>query len=108
MEYTMTHNMNFSKSRSYLDYEFSLKSGKDISVRKIYLDSLNKFEEYKHRVDKKLNEIDAKMSFLNQGVKGLSEAFKDFQSEMTDFMSFAAESFSDHETRIKNLENKLS
>ena len=69
---------------------------------------LNKFEEYKQRVDKKLNEIEAKMSFLNQGVKGLSEAFKDFQEEMTDFMSFAAESFSDHETRIKNLENKLS
>ena len=68
---------------------------------------LNKFEEYKLRVDKKLNEIEAKMSFLNQGVKGLSEAFKDFQGEMTDFMSFAAESFSDHEARIKNLENKL-
>jgi hypothetical protein len=47
------------------------------------------------------------MSYLNEGVKGLSAAFKEFQGGMADFMSFAAESFSDHEARIRNLENKL-
>lgn len=53
----MTHNMNLSKSRSYLDYEFSLKSGKDIPVRKIFIASLNKFEEYTEREQKALEQI---------------------------------------------------
>ena len=68
---------------------------------------LNKFEEYKKRVDKKLNEIDAKISYLNEGVQGLSVAFKEFREEMTDYMSFAADSFSDHENRLREIEKKL-
>ena len=67
---------------------------------------LRKFGEHKKRVDKKLYKIDAKISHLNEGVQGLASAFKDFQEEMTDFMSFTAESFSDHEKRIRNLEKR--
>ncbi len=67
---------------------------------------LNKFEEYKKRVDKNFYEIDVKMFCLNKGVQGLSAAFKEVQEKMTEFMSFAAESYSDHERRTRDLEKK--
>ena len=68
----------------------------------------NRFEEFKKRVDKKLNEIDTGMSFLNEGVQGLLAAFREFREEMTDFMSFSAESFPDHEKRLRDIERKLT
>jgi hypothetical protein len=65
---------------------------------------LNKFNEFRHKIEKRLNEMDAKISFLHDGVKGLSESHKGFMGEMGDFMSFVAEGLSDHEQRIKLLE----
>ena len=69
---------------------------------------MNKFEEYKKRIDRKLNVVDAKLSYMNEGLKGLTKAFKEFRSEMDDFIDFAAESYSDHEKRISDLEKKVS
>ncbi len=69
---------------------------------------LNKFNEFQGKIERRLNEMDAKISFLHDGVKGLSESHKGFMDEMNDFMSFVAEGLSDHENRIKSIENKLS
>ncbi|MEM8940260.1 MAG: hypothetical protein AAGC64_13045 [Bacteroidota bacterium] len=52
---------------------------------------LNKFEEFKKKIERSLNQMEAKISFLHDGVKGLKESHKEFQGEMTDFMSFMAE-----------------
>lgn len=78
-----------------------------ILISQVAMD-INKFEEYKKRVDLKLTEIDAIMSFLNKGVQGLSAAFKEFREEMKDFMSFSAYSFSAHEKRLRDIERKLT
>jgi hypothetical protein len=69
---------------------------------------LNKFNDFKSKIEKRLNEVDAKISFLHDGVKGLSESHKGFMDEMNDFMSFIAEGLSDHENRIKTIEKKLN
>lgn len=52
---------------------------------------LNKFEEFRKKIERSLNQMEAKISFLHDGVKGLKESHKEFQGEMTDFMSFMAE-----------------
>ncbi|MEQ8337343.1 MAG: hypothetical protein RIA62_08360 [Cyclobacteriaceae bacterium] len=51
--------------------------------------------------------MEAKIAYLNDGVKGLGDGFKDFKEDITNFMAFTAETYSDHETRIKNLESKI-
>lgn len=68
---------------------------------------LKKFNEFKKKIEKSLNQMDAKISFLNDGVKGLASSHKEFQQEMTDFMSFMAEGLADHESRISLIEKKL-
>ncbi|MEQ8882040.1 MAG: hypothetical protein RLQ12_20545 [Cyclobacteriaceae bacterium] len=45
--------------------------------------------------------MEAKIAYLNDGVKGLGDGFKDFKEDITNFMAFTAETYSDHETRIK-------
>ncbi len=68
---------------------------------------MKKFEDFKSRIDRKLTMVDAKLSYMNDGLKGLSKAFKEFRLEMDDFIDFAAESYSDHEKRISELEKKV-
>ena len=68
---------------------------------------LNRFEEFRKRVEKKMNELEAKMSFVNDSVKNMALSFTDFKDEMTDFMVFSAESFLDHENRLRAVEKKL-
>ncbi len=68
---------------------------------------MKKFEDFKIKIDRKLNVVDAKLSYMNEGLKGLSKAFKEFRSEMDDFIDFTAESYSDHEKRISELEKKI-
>ncbi len=65
------------------------------------------FESFKNKVNRSLNNMEAKIAYLNDGVKGLSDGFKDFKEDITDFMAFTAETYSDHETRIKDLEKKI-
>ena len=52
---------------------------------------LNKFEEFRTKIERSLNQMEAKISFLHDGVKGLKDSHKEFQEKMTDFMSFMAE-----------------
>jgi hypothetical protein len=53
----MTKNIDNMKSRRYLDYEFSLKSGKEVSVRDIYMNSLNEFDTYDDKEKQSLEQI---------------------------------------------------
>jgi len=39
---------------------------------------MNKFENFKLKIDRKLNLVDAKPGYMNEGLKGLSKAFKEF------------------------------
>lgn len=64
-------------------------------------------KELQKKINISLTQMDAKISFLNEGVKGLGEAFKEFEADITEFMAFSAESYADHEKRIKKLEQKL-
>mgnify|MGYP006879164849 CR=1 FL=1 len=68
---------------------------------------LNKFNEFRTKIERSLSQMDAKISFLHDGIKGLSESHRGFQEEMIDFMSFMAEGLSDHEKRIASIEKKL-
>ena len=68
---------------------------------------LNKFNEFRKRIERNLNQMDAKISYLHDGVKGLRESHNEFQEEMIDFMSFMAEGLADHESRISSIEKKL-
>ena len=68
---------------------------------------INKFNEFRKKVESRLAEMDAKISYLLEGVKGLSDSHRSFQEKMTDFMSFMAEGLSDHESRISTIEKKL-
>lgn len=69
---------------------------------------MNKFEEFKSRIDRKLNVVDAKLSYMNNGLKGLTKAFREFRTEMDDFIDFTADSYADHERMITILEKKQS
>lgn len=66
-----------------------------------------KFDELIKRNQSSLIHLEAKIAYLNDGVKGLGDGFKDFKEDITNFMAFTAETYSDHETRIKNLESKI-
>ena len=68
---------------------------------------LNKFNEFRLKIERSLAQMDVKISFLHDGVKGLAESHKGFQGEMTNFMSFMAEGLADHESRISSIEKKL-
>jgi len=68
---------------------------------------LNKFNEFRKKIERSLNQIDAKISFMNDGIKGLSTSHNQFKEEMTDFMSFVADGLSDHEHRIEKIEKKI-
>ena len=74
----------------------------------------NRFNEFREKieyrlknVENSLNHMGAKISCLHDAVKGLKKSHNEFQEEMTDFMSFMAEGFADHETRISSIEKKL-
>lgn len=68
---------------------------------------INKFNEFRKKIERSLNHMDSKISFLHDGVKALRESHNEFQEEMTDFMSFIAEGLADHESRISTIEKKL-
>ncbi len=65
-----------------------------------------KFQEFKTRINRKLNVMDAKISYMHDGLKGLHEALGDFKHEFDLFIDFTSESYSDHEKRIAALEQK--
>ncbi|MCF6352482.1 MAG: hypothetical protein L3J06_05695 [Cyclobacteriaceae bacterium] len=65
-----------------------------------------KFEDFKKRMDRKLNVMDAKMSYMNEGLKGVSKAFKEFKVEFDDFIDFTADSYNNHEKIILELERR--
>jgi len=69
---------------------------------------INKFEEFKTKIERKLINMEANVSYIHEGVKGLSESVTDLKEEMTDFMSFAIDSFSDHENKLTYLEKKFN
>lgn len=52
---------------------------------------INRFNEFRTKIERSLNQMEAKISFLNDGMKGLAESHKGFQEEMTDFMAFMTE-----------------
>ena len=68
---------------------------------------MDKFEDFKKRIDKKLNVVDAKMSYMNEGLKGMAKAFKEFKVEIDEFIDFTAENYNNHEKRISKLEKKI-
>ncbi len=68
---------------------------------------MDKFEDFKKRMDRKLNLMGAKMSYMNEGLKGMSKAFKEFKNEFDDFIDFSASTYNNHEKRISELEKKV-
>lgn len=68
---------------------------------------INRFNEFRKKIEARLNHMDAKISYLHDAVKDLKKSHNEFQEEMTDFMSFMAEGLADHETRISSIEKKL-
>ncbi len=67
---------------------------------------LNQFNEFRKKIESRLNQMDTKISFLHNGLKGLAQSHKGFQEEMTGFMSFMADGLADHEKRISDLERR--
>jgi len=67
-----------------------------------------RFQEFKNKIDRKIDAMKAKISYVNEGLKGLHEALGDFKDEFDLFIDFASENHSDHEKRISALERKLS
>lgn len=68
---------------------------------------LSKFDKFRKKIERSLNQMGTKISSLHDGVKGLATSHREFQAEMTDFMSFMAEELSDYERRISSIEKKL-
>ncbi len=67
-----------------------------------------RFNEFKIRIDRKINAMDAKIVYMHEGLKGLHEALGDFKDEFDMFIDFASENYSNHEKRIRALEKKAS
>lgn len=67
-----------------------------------------KFQEFKSRIDRKINVMEAKISYMHEGLKGLNEALVDFKDEFDLFIDFTSENYSDREKRILALERKTS
>jgi len=67
-----------------------------------------KFQQFKTRINRKLNVMDAKISYMHDGLKGLHEALGDFKHEFDLFIDFTSENYSDHEKRIAALEQRES
>ena len=67
----------------------------------------NKFEEFRLKIERRMNMMDAKLSFMREGLEGFQSEFKDFQQEMGDFMQFAAGEFLDHGERLSKIEKHL-
>ena len=51
---------------------------------------INRFNEFRKKIEYRLNHMDAKISCLLDAVKGLKKSHNEFREEMTDFMSFMA------------------
>lgn len=69
---------------------------------------MDKYQEFKTRIDRKLNVMDAKLSYMKDGLEGFQEALEDFKNEFHLFIDFTTENMSDHEKRITALERKAS
>jgi len=67
-----------------------------------------RFQEFKTRIDRKINAMKAKISYMHEGLKGLNDAMGDFKNEFDLFIDFTSENYSDHEKRIAALERKMS
>ena len=67
-----------------------------------------RYQEFKQRIDRKLNVMDAKISYMKEGLNGLHEAQEDFKDEFDLFIDFTSENHSNHEERIAALERKVS
>jgi len=67
-----------------------------------------RFEEFKTKINRKLNAMDAKIAFINENLGGLRSDLKDFKNDFDDFIDFTHESYQDHEKRIASLEKKVS
>lgn len=68
---------------------------------------MDKFENFKRRIDRKLNIMDTKMSYVNDGLKGMTKAFKEFKVDIDEFIDFTADNYKNHEKRISDLEKKI-
>lgn len=68
----------------------------------------NKFEEFRQKIERRMNTMDAKLSFMRDGLDGFQKEFNDFQQKMGDFMQFAAGEFVDHEQRLSKIEKHLN
>ncbi len=66
------------------------------------------FDQFNSKFTRSLNNMEHQISLVSAGVKGLSEGFHEFKEDLTDFMAFTAETYSDHEKRISELEKKIS
>jgi hypothetical protein len=67
-----------------------------------------RFNEFKQKIDRKLNAMDAKIAFMNENLSGLRADVKDFKGDFDDFIDFTHEYYQDHEKRIASLEKKNS
>lgn len=67
-----------------------------------------RYQDFKQRIDRKLNAMDAKISYMKEGLDGLHEALDGFKNEFDLFIDFSSENHFNHEERFAALERKVS
>ena len=63
-----------------------------------------RYQEFKHRIDKKLVAMNAPISYMRKGMDGLHVALEEFKDEFDMFIDFSSENHTDHERRIRAME----
>ncbi len=69
---------------------------------------MDKFEEFKKKINSKLHVMEAKIEFMHKSTGELGKAMKEFQEEFDLFIEFTSDLYQDHEKRISSLEKKVS
>lgn len=81
---------------------------KSLYLKELILpNSMEKFEEFEHRIKRALNNMDAKISYLHDATGQLKNSFGEFQEEMDEFMHFVGNHVSDHEQRLIRIEKHM-
>lgn len=63
-------------------------------------------KDFEKKINRSLNQMEAKIIFLQEGVKGFRDSFVEFRENINEYMSFSAEKYADHESRIAKLEKQ--
>ncbi len=62
--------------------------------------------DFEKKVNRSLHHMGSKLHGIQEDVKGLSDSFMEFREDITEYLSFSAEKYADHESRISKLEKQ--